>query len=93
MTNIRLKNGFGQICNDIIRNPNISLRDKGVYSYLVCFANNETNELFVSVNKIASECGVTPSTIKRCLKALVKNNIIARVSIGYHKSYKTIILK
>lgn len=91
--NIRLKNGFGQVSNTVIRDPEISLRDKAIYAYLATYANSKTNELTVSVNKIATECGIDQSTVKRSLDELEKRGIILRINRGYHQTKLTTLLK
>lgn len=88
----RLKNGYGMISSDVVRNPNISLRDKGLYAYLCSYAD-VNNTLTVSVNRAASECNVDPSTIRRILDQLKKDGVIVRESRGSGQSFKTIINK
>jgi predicted transcriptional regulator len=89
----RLKNGYGMISSDVVRNPNISLRDKGLYAYLCSYADPVHNTLTVSVNRAASECNVDPSTIRRILDQLKKDGVIIRESRGSGQSFKTIINK
>ena len=93
MKNSRLVNGFGMVSNDVIKNPDISLSEKAVYAYLCCHANSKTNELVVSTNRIASECGIAPITVKRILASLQAYDIIQRIRIGRGKVSRTIILK
>ena len=90
--NSRLKDGFGLVSNTVIRDPSISLGEKSLYAYLSTYANSE-NELFVSVNKMADECGIGQSTVKRYLSNLEKKKIISRVSRGHKVSRITILLK
>ena len=80
------------ISSDVVRNPNISLRDKGLYAYLCSYAD-VNNTLTVSVNRAASECNVDPSTIRRILDQLKKDGVIVRESRGSGQSFKTIINK
>jgi len=91
--NKRLTKGFGMISNDVIRNPDISLREKSIYSYLASYANNDTNELYVGVKRMASENGVTESTIKRILDSLSKKGIIFRQTTKVGSNTKTVLLK
>lgn len=86
--NQRLKNRFGMVSNSVMRNPEISLRAKGLYAYLCTYAN-ENNELTVGINKMCSECGLTRSTIKRTLEELKAKNIIYREKRELGKSFKT----
>ena len=53
----------------------------------------KTNELIVSVYRMADECGTSPSTIKRSIETLQSKGIIDRVYMGKGKTRKTIILK
>lgn len=76
----------------VVRNPNISLRDKGLYAYLASYADID-NILTVSVNRTASECNVDPSTIRRILDQLKKAGIIVRENRGTGQSFKTILIK
>lgn len=92
MKNPRLKNGYGLVSSTIMRDPAVSLRDKGLYAYLATYADSD-NTLTVSVNRAASECGVDPSTIKRILDQLKKAGIIIREIRPTGKSYKTILNK
>jgi predicted transcriptional regulator len=91
--NLRLAKGFGQVSNEVMRDPELSLKDKGLYAYLCTFAGSQTNELIVSVYRMADECGTSPSTIKRSIETLQSKGIIDRVYMGKGKTRKTIILK
>ena len=91
--NLRLAKGFGQVSNEIMRDPELSLKDKGLYAYLCTFAGSQTNELIVSVYRMADECGTSPSTIKRSIETLQSKGIINRVYMGKGNTRKTIILK
>jgi predicted transcriptional regulator len=93
MRNPRIKNGFGMVSNTVIRDPDISLRDKAIYAYLSSFANNKTNHLTVGIDRIASECGVDQSTVKRSLLSLKNKGVISRTSRGINKTSVTILLK
>lgn len=90
--NPRLNNGYGIVSKTVVRDPNISLRDKGLYAYLTSYANSD-NVLNVSVNKAAAECNVDPSTIKRILKSLKNSGVIVREIRDIGQSYKTILNK
>lgn len=91
--NPRLIKGFGQVSIDVMRDPELSLKDKGLYAYLCTFAGSQTNELIVSVYRMADECGTSPSSIKRSIEILQSKGIIDRVYMGKGKTRKTIILK
>jgi predicted transcriptional regulator len=91
--NPRLAGGFGQVSNEVIRDPNISLKDKGLYAYLASYADSKTNELTVSVNRIASECGTTIATVKRAIKELQELGVIQREYRGKGATRKTVLMK
>jgi predicted transcriptional regulator len=93
MKNPRLSKGYGMVSSTVVRDPNISLRDKGLYAYLVSYADSLDNTLTVSVNRAAAECNVDPSTIRRILDQLKKAGVIIRETRGMKQSYKTIISK
>ncbi len=92
MKNPRLKNGYGIVSSSVVRDPSISLRDKGLYAYLASYADTD-NTLTVSVNKAASECNVDVSTIRRIISQLKKDGIIIREFRKTGESYKTILNK
>lgn len=89
----RLKGGFGQVSNTVLRDPEFTLGEKALYAYLCTYADSDTCELFVSVNKMASECGIGVSTLKRYLHSLEKKNVILRMRNGYKSITITKILK
>jgi len=91
--NNRLKGGFGQCTNTVMRDPNLKVRDKAIYAYLCTFADSHSNQLTVSVMKMASEMNTTPITIKRSLKELEIKHIIKRITRGHGQSKITIVLK
>lgn len=90
--NSRLEKGFGQVSKTVIHDPNISLPEKAIYSYLCTYAGSDSS-LFVGVDKIANDCGNTQSTIIRILGKLEKKGVIRRESRGSGKTKLTIILK
>ena len=89
----RLKGGFGQVSNTVLRNPELNLGEKALYSYLCTYANSENSELFVSVNKMAAECNIGQSTVKRYLQTLEKKGVILRIRNNYKSITITKILK
>lgn len=84
---------YGMVTNDVVRDPNLSLRDKGLYAYLTSYTSLIDDASTVSVNKAAAECGVDPSTIRRILENLKKAGILVREKRGIGQSYKTILNK
>lgn len=93
MKNPRLSGGFGMVSRAVMTDPELSIRDKALYAYLASYADSVTNELTVSVNRMAAECNVTQSTIKRSLKTLEDRGIIKRVSVGVLTARRTILLR
>lgn len=93
MKNPRLTGGFGFVSRAVMADPELSMKDKGLYSYLATYADSATNELTVSVDRIAAECGITQSTVKRSLKSLENKQIIKRVHRGSLKVKTTVLLK
>jgi predicted transcriptional regulator len=93
MKNTRVKGGFGMVSNTVIRDPDISLRDKAIYAHLTSYTDGKTNETTVSVDRIAAECGIDHSTVKRSLKSLKDKKIIERISRGINTTSLTILLK
>jgi DNA-binding MarR family transcriptional regulator len=93
MKNVRVKAGFGMVSNTVIRDPDISLKEKAIYAYLSSYADRVHNECTVGIDRMAAECGVDHSTIKRTLKTLVDKGIITRISRGINKTSITILLK
>ena len=93
MKNIRIKDGFGMVSNTVIRDPDLSLKEKAIYSYLSTYADGTTNECTVGIDRIAAECGVDHSTIKRSLKKLKEKGIIIRISRGMNNTAITILIK
>lgn len=81
------------VSNQVIRDPDISLRDKAIYSHLTTYADSKTNEITVGVDRMAAECGVDHSTIKRSLKSLKSKGVITRISRGINNTSLTILLK
>ena len=93
MKNARVKNGFGMVSNTVIRDPEISLKEKAVYSFLCTYVDNKTNQCTVGIDRMAAECGVDQSTIKRALKILKDKGVIQRLSRGINNTSITILLK
>lgn len=91
--NYRLKDGFGQVSNNVIRNPEVSLQEKAVYSYLCTYSDALTNQTYVGIAKMANECGVSQSTIKRILDSLESKGIIMRIPRGNGLTSFTNLLK
>lgn len=91
--NPRITGGFGMVTKSVMTDPELGTREKAVYAYLATYADGTTNELTVSVNRMAAELGVTPSTVKRSLKILEEKQIIDRTSVGHKITRRTVLLK
>jgi DNA-binding MarR family transcriptional regulator len=91
--NIRLSKGFGMVSKAVMQDPNISLRDKGLYAYLSTYADKDDSDMTISVNRISAECGITTSTVKRILEDLIKKKVIQRVRRGDGLTAVTSLLK
>lgn len=91
--NPRITGGFGMVTKAVLADPELSMKEKGLYAYLTSYADSATNELMVSVNRMCAELGITQATVKRSLKILEEKNIIKRVSVGHKNVRKTILLK
>ena len=92
MKNNRVIKGFGMVSSLVIRDPDLTLQEKALYSYLCSYSGGQ-NEVFVSVNRMCSECGITQSTVKRILTSLEKKGIILRENRTVGSTRKTILLK
>jgi len=90
--NPRISNAYGIVNKNIIIDPSLNFGQKAIYAYLCTYADIN-NELHVSVSRIAVECDVGQSTVKRILDQLLKKGIISRERRGAGQSFKTILLK
>lgn len=84
---------FGMVPKSVMISPDLTLREKGLYAYLATYADAHTRECTVGVNKIAAECDITTSTVKRCLKILEEKQYIKRFNRGFNKTRITVLLK
>jgi DNA-binding MarR family transcriptional regulator len=92
MQNSRIKQSYGIVNKDVITDPSLNLQQKAMYAYLCTYAD-QNNQLHVGVNRIAAECDVGHSTVKRILDQLLKKGIISRERRGAGQSFKTILNK
>jgi predicted transcriptional regulator len=83
---------YGLVSNNVVRDPEICLRSKGLYAYLCTYADSN-NECTVSVNRIAAECNMSHSSVKRILDILVKKGVIVRQERAILQSYKTTLIR
>lgn len=91
--NPRTSGGFGMVSKAVMADPELSMKDKGLYAYLATYADSATNELTVSVNRMCAELGVTQATVKRSLKMLETKQVIKRINTGSLRTRKTVLLK
>jgi DNA-binding MarR family transcriptional regulator len=84
---------FGMVSSTVLRDPELSLGEKALYSYLSTYTDSSTKETFVSTLRMASECNIGVSTVKRHLQSLEKKGIIARIKRGHGMSSVTKLLK
>ena len=89
----RLKNGFGMVSNDVMRDPNISLKLKGLYGVLATYADKINNQTFISVNRMALETNINESSVRRYLVEMIELKIISRTRRGKNESWVTTLLK
>lgn len=68
---------FGIVNSDIMSDPNLSLRAKGLYGILSKYADSE-RKCYPSTNTLAAEAGTSVRTIERLLRELKKKNYVTR---------------
>jgi len=87
------KGYYGFATSLVMRDPEITLREKALYAYLCTYANAETDITWVSINTIANECGISQSSVSRILDKLIKKGVIKRTFRGKGESLLTTLLK
>lgn len=85
--------GFAILDNTVVQDPELSLKEKGMYAFLISYCDNVTRSTTISVNRIAAECNVSVSTAKRLLDILIEHNVIRRTRRKKHESWVTTLLK
>jgi len=68
---------FGIVSNEVITDPELTLRSKGIYSMLCTYAN-KNRTCYPSIATLADSAGVHPNTIIRGIKELKNKNYIKR---------------
>lgn len=68
---------FGVVHAEVIRDPGLSLRAKGIYALLCTFADKE-RVCFPSINTLSELSGVSRRTTERTLKELEEKNYVKR---------------
>ena len=91
--NSRLSSGYGMVSSQVMRDPAIPATAKGLYAYLCTYADPKYNTTNVGISRMSDELGVTHSTIKRCLKTLLKSGVITREKSKNSKTLVTTLIK
>lgn len=73
------KKKYGIVYADVVKDPGLSLRAKGIYSILSTYADKE-RKCFPSVATIAEFAGVSKRTAERALAELIEKGYIERHS-------------
>jgi DNA-binding IclR family transcriptional regulator len=68
---------FGVVHTEVIRDPGLSLRAKGLYALLCTFADKE-RMCFPSIKTLSELSGVTRRTTERTLNELEEKNYVKR---------------
>lgn len=68
---------FGVVYTEVIQDPDLSLRAKGLYALLCSFAD-KNRQCFPSIATLAELSGVTRRTIERTLIELEKKTYVTR---------------
>lgn len=68
---------FGVVHTEVIQDPGLSLRAKGVYALLTTYADKQRN-CYPAISTLAELSGVSRRTIERTLKELEEKNYVTR---------------
>ena len=71
------KRRFGVVDIDVVTDPALSLRAKGLYALLSTYADKERS-CYPSINTLAEYSGTSRRTIERALRELEDSNYITR---------------
>jgi len=71
---------FGIVSYDVMSNPELSSRAKGLYALLCCYAD-KNRQCYPTKSRLADELNVSYKTLKRYLKELYDHKIIKRKGI------------
>lgn len=74
---------FGVVHTEVIRDPDLSLRAKGIYALLCTFANKE-RVCFPNINTLSELAGVSRRTTQRTLKELEDKKYVNRKGRKFH---------
>jgi DNA-binding MarR family transcriptional regulator len=68
---------FGIVHTEVIQDPNLSLRAKGVYALLATYADKQRT-CYPAISTLAELSGVSRRTIERILKELEEKKYVTR---------------
>jgi len=68
---------FGIVSYDVMSDPELSSRAKGLYALLCCYADKD-RKCYPSKSRLADELNVSYKTLKRYLKELYSKKLIKR---------------
>lgn len=68
---------FGMVHSDVIYDPDLSIRAKGIYSVLCTFADR-SRRCYPSIKTISELSGVSRRTVERIIKELEEKNYVTR---------------
>lgn len=68
---------FGLVHSDILQDPSLSIRAKGVYALLSTYANKD-RECYPSNTTLSEMLGVSKRTLQRVLKELEEKDYVRR---------------
>jgi DNA-binding MarR family transcriptional regulator len=71
------KRRFGIVDADVMQDPDLSLRAKGLYALLASYAD-KNRRCFPKINTLAEYSGVSRRTIERTLNELENKNYVTR---------------
>lgn len=73
---------FGIVNSDVVSDPILSLRAKGLYAILCKYADKD-RICYPSMTTLAAEAGTSTRTIERLLKELKENDYVTRIGKKY----------
>jgi len=76
-----------QVPNNMTKNSKIEPRDLLVYSIIKKYVNYKTNETFVGLETIASDCNLTIPTVRKSINILKENEYITVTKKGRSNLY------
>lgn len=71
------KEKFGLVHSEVMQDPNLSIRAKGVYALLCTYANKD-RECYPSNTTLSEMLGVSRRTLQRTLRELEEKNYVRR---------------